>query len=90
MKKLIMITTLMLFTAQTQAQYYVPYEVPTYTPPATSYNSRTVPQYVPNIDNNGPQVDQRRNMERMNRQLENMNTIRNYELIYGNTYRSDK
>lgn len=86
MRNLAILITLMLVNVQTSAQYYVPYEVPAYGAPRSNYESST-PQYVPNIENNGPQVDQRRNAERSARQLDNMNTIRNYQIIYGDTYR---
>lgn len=86
MRNLVILINLMLVNVQTSAQYYVPYEAPVYRAPRSNHESRA-PQYVPNIENNGPQVDQRRNAERSARQLDNMNTIRNYELIYGDTYR---
>lgn len=88
MKSLILILFLMLGATQVSAQYYdyAPYQAYGH-PPPVNYNSQGTPQYVQTIENNGPQVDMRRNMERVNRQLENMNTIRTYELIYGDTYR---
>lgn len=86
MRKLILLAVLVLASAQTTAQHYVPYDVPAYEP-SSNYNSRQAPQYVQTIDNNGPQVQMQRQMERSSRQLDNMNTIRNYELIYGDTYR---
>ena len=86
MRSLILIAALMFYASSSLAQYYEIYPAPAY-PPPVNYDSRTVPQYVQTIENNGPQVDQRRNMERMNRQIEYQNAIRNYELIYGDTYR---
>ena len=91
MRNLILIVTLLCYTAHASAQDYIPYGYPEYIPPAVNYyNSAprvSTPSYVQTIENNGPQVDQRRNAERMNRQIEYTNTIRNYELIYGDTYR---
>lgn len=89
MRNLILIVTLFCYTTHVSAQGYTPYGYPEYAPPAVNYYNSTprAPQYVPNIENNGPQVDQRRNLERLNRQIEYNNAIRNYELIYGDTYR---
>jgi len=85
MRNLTWTVFLLLFSLQTSAQYYTPYGIPA--PQAPNHGSQRAPQYVPNIENNGPQVDQRRNMERSARELDTMNSIRNYELIYGDTYR---
>ncbi len=87
MKNLILIVTLVAYVSSAPAQDYVPYGYPAYTPPAMNYNTPRTPQYVQTIENNGPQVDMRRNMDSMNRQIEYGNAIRNYELIYGDTYR---
>jgi hypothetical protein len=85
MRNLTWTVFLLLFSLQTSAQYYTPYGAPA--PQAPNNGPQRAPQYVPNIENNGPQVDQRRNTERAARELENMNTIRNYQIIYGDTYR---
>lgn len=89
MRNLIFIVTLLCYSAPTLTQDYIPYGYPEYAPPAVNYynSAPRTPSYVQTIENNGPQVDQRRNMERMNRQIEYQNAIRNYELIYGDTYR---
>lgn len=88
MKSLILILFLMLGATQVSAQYYdySPYQTYGY-PPPVNRSSQGTPQYVQTIENNGPQVDMRRNMERMNRQIEYNNMIRNYELIYGDRNR---
>lgn len=37
-----------------------------------------------------PDISMRAQMERQTRQIETMNAIRNYEMIYGDTYRSGR
>jgi len=89
MRNLILIAALLCYSAHALSQDYIPYGYPEYAPPAVNYYNSVprTPSYVQTIENNGPQVDQRRNTERMNRQIEYQNTIRNYELIYGDTHR---
>lgn len=91
MRTLILLATLVCYTAHAAAQDYIPYGYAGsgYAPPEVNYyNSQPrTNSYVQTIENNGPQVDQRRNAERMNRQIEYTNTIRNYELIYGDRHR---
>lgn len=89
MRNLILLATLLAYTAHASAQDYVPYGYPEYVPPAVNYynSAPRTPSYVQTIENNGPQVEQRRNAERLNRQIEYNNTIINYELIYGDRYR---
>lgn len=90
MKNLILIAILFYSTHSFAQGYYDTheyYDSYNYYPGYYSSNTRQ-PSYVPTIENNGPQVQIRRNAERLNQQLEYQNAIRTYELIYGDTYRS--
>ncbi len=89
MRNLILLATLICHSAHALAQGYVPYSPPAYVPPAANYynSAPRTNSHVQTIDNNGPQVQQRLNAERMNRQIEYNNAIINYETYTGDRYR---